>query len=293
MSITEQRERAREPVDAPATLRRDRATNRVPTVSVVVPTLNEERNLLHVLPRIPEWVLEVIVVDGFSADSTVRVAREIRSDVRIVTIDTPGKGAAMRAGFQAARGDIIATLDADGSTDPSELPGFVGLLVAGADVVMGSRFMAGGGTADMELHRRAGNWALTRLVRLVFGAQYSDLCYGYFAFWRDVLPLIDGQFRGFEVETVMHIRAVRAGLRVAEVPSFEEQRIWGTSNLHAFRDGVQVLRSILREWSRSRGEVAVAEVEHHHRRSMRNGMARPAPPFVSPTHDEVRLEELA
>ncbi len=97
-----------------------------------------------------------------------------------------------------------------------------------------------------------GNWALTKLVRLAFGRNFSDLCYGYFAFWRDVLPSLDGPFTGFEVETIIHIRAVRAGLRISEVPSFESPRIWGSSNLQTFPDGMRVLKAIVGEWRRNR-----------------------------------------
>lgn len=223
-----------------------------PSVSVVIPTLNEARNLMQVLPRIPDWVLEVLIVDGLSADDTVKVAREHGPNVRVVLTSARGKGAAMRVGFQEARGDVIVALDADGSTDPAEIAGYVGLLASGADVVLGTRFAMGGGTTDMEANRRAGNWALTKLVRLAFGTSFSDLCYGYFAFWRDVLPSLDGPFTGFEVETMIHIRAVRAGLRIAEVPSFESPRIWGASNLQTFPDGMRVLKAIFAEWRRNR-----------------------------------------
>ena len=223
-----------------------------PNVSLVIPTLNEAKNLPHVLPRIPDWVYEVIIVDGLSVDGTMEVAKRYHPAVRTVEMTTPGKGAAMRAGFEAARGDIIITMDADGSTDPGELPAFVGLLMSGADVVMGSRFALGGGTSDMELHRHAGNWVLTKLVQVAFGARYSDLCYGYFGFWKEVFPHLDGPFTGFEVETIMHIRAVRAGLRIAEVPSFEAERIFGSSNLRTVRDGARVFASICREFRLSR-----------------------------------------
>ncbi len=217
------------------------------SVSVVIPTLNEARNLPFVLPRIPAWVLEVILVDGGSRDATVATAQEHWPGIRIVGQERPGKGAALQAGFRAARGDIVVTLDADGSTDPAEIPLFVSALVNGADFVKGSRFVQGGGTDDMGHLRRAGNWALRGVVRASFGGRYSDLCYGYNAFWRRVLPVLEGDADGFEIETLMNVRVLAAGLRVAEVPSHEALRRHGESNLRTFRDGARVLRVIVRE----------------------------------------------
>jgi glycosyltransferase involved in cell wall biosynthesis len=221
------------------------------TVSVVIPTLNEAQNLPHVLPRIPNWVDEVVLVDGGSEDRTVEVARMLLSEIRVVRELRPGKGVALQAGFRAARGDIIVTLDADGSTDPAEIPAFVGCLLGGADFAKGSRFVQGAGTTDMGLIRRAGNWGLQRIVRVAFGGRYSDLCYGYNAFWRHVLPVIDGDADGFEIETLMNIRVLAAGMRVAEVASHEAQRIHGHSHLRTFRDGLRVLRTIIRERRRA------------------------------------------
>ena len=161
------------------------------TVSVVVPTLNEVDNIVLVLPRIPWWVDEVVLVDGGSTDGTVEAALSVRPDLHVVLDDTPGKGAALRAGWNAARGDIVVTIDADGSTDPAEIPSFIGPLLAGADMVKGSRFVHGAGSSDIDMLRRLGNRALTRLVRILYGGRFTDLCYGYNAFWRRVSPVFD------------------------------------------------------------------------------------------------------
>jgi glycosyltransferase involved in cell wall biosynthesis len=219
----------------------------MPTVSLVIPTMNEERNVGNVLARIPDWVTEVILVDGLSTDRTVPLARALRPDVKIIMETNPGKGSALTAGFRAATGEIIAALDADGSMDPAELHTFVGQLVAGADYVKGSRFVQGGGTVDMELHRRMGNWGLMMAAKVLFGGHYSDLCYGYFAFWRDALPLLNPDVPGFEIETQINVRALKAKLKIAEVPSFEERRLHGVSNLKAWRDGFRILRTIVKE----------------------------------------------
>lgn len=224
-----------------------------PRISVLVPTLNEAENLRHVLPAIPAMVDEVVIIDGCSTDDTVAVARELRPDIKIVVEPRPGKGRALCTGFRASTGDIIVTIDADGSTDPREIPRFVEALLSEADFAKGSRFMHGGGTDDMELLRRAGNWALMRLVRASFGGQYSDLCYGYNALWRDVLPyVLDEDIEGFEIETHLNVRVLTAPIVVREVPSFEHARIHGNSNLRTFRDGWRVLRTIVSERRRLR-----------------------------------------
>ncbi len=216
-------------------------------VTVVIPALNEADNLPHVLPRIPSWVHEVLLVDGNSTDDTVAVARRLLPRVKIVQQKGRGKGAALRSGFEASTGDIIVMLDADGSTDPGEIPAFVGPLLAGADFAKGSRFLQGGGTADMPFHRRAGNWGLTMMVRIFFGGSYSDLCYGYNAFWARVLPMLELDGDGFEIETMMNVRALRRGLKVAEVPSFEAPRVHGVGRLRTIPDGWRVLKTLVRE----------------------------------------------
>jgi glycosyltransferase involved in cell wall biosynthesis len=259
---------------------------------VVVPTLNEARNLPHVFSRLPADVHEVIVVDGHSVDDTVAVARQLRPDVQIVQQTRRGKGNALACGFEAATGDVIAMVDADGSTDPSEIPRFVDALLNGADFAKGTRFATGGGSSDITRLRSLGNRALGAMVNHCHGTHYSDLCYGFNVFWQKYVPVLDldvtsppsrrGDGRlwgdGFEIETLIHMRVAEEGLRVAEVPSFEHPRIHGVSNLDAFSDGLRVLATILVERRRAR------------RRRRARGDATVARTAVAPTRGLIHME---
>ncbi|WP_030023773.1 glycosyltransferase family 2 protein [Streptomyces monomycini] len=227
-----------------------------PPVSVVIPAMNEAENLPYVFKTLPEWIHEVVLVDGNSTDDTVAVARELRPDVTVVEQRGKGKGDALISGFAACTGDIIVMVDADGSADGAEIVSYVSALVGGADFAKGSRFANGGGTDDMTPVRKLGNRVLTTVVNAKFGARYTDLCYGYNAFWRHCLDRIALDCNGFEVETLMNIRVVKAGLKVQEIPSHEYNRIHGVSNLRAVRDGFRVLKVILRERSTRRKRPA-------------------------------------
>lgn len=224
-----------------------RVTLKPVKVSVIIPTLNEAENFPHVLPHIPEWVHEVIIVDGRSTDGTPEVARKLLPTVRIVEETKRGKGAALLAGFTAATGDLIVMLDADGSMNPQEMSTYVAALCNGADFVKGSRYLQGGGSADLTPVRDLGNWGLTMVVKILFGCRYSDLCYGYCGFWRSVLPVLDLKSDGFEIETEMNVRALVTKLQIVEVSSYESRRIYGESHLRPLQDGFRVLGTILRE----------------------------------------------
>ena len=243
-----------------------------PTVSVVIPTLNEERNLPHVFAKLPAGITQVVLVDGGSVDNTVAVARELRPDVVVVQQTRTGKGNALACGFAACTSDIIVMIDADGSTDPMEIPKFIAALTDGADFVKGSRFGIGGHSHDITPLRKLGNEGLNLVVNVLFGTRFTDLCYGYNAFWRSVVPSLqlpdtslprpsDGRKLwgdGFEIETLINIRAAADGLAVSEVSSIEHARIHGESNLNTFRDGTRVLRTILSEYGRMRRQRRAA-----------------------------------
>jgi hypothetical protein len=229
-----------------------------PSVSVVIPALNEAGSIGWVLRALPAWVSEVVLVDGLSTDDTEEIARTIRPDLVVVHQPRPGKGAALRAGFAASTGDIIVMIDADGSTDPAEMHRFVSALRDGAEFVKGSRHVADGGSEDFTALRRAGNRAFVTLVNRLYGSSFTDLCYGYCAFWRDKLESLALTADGFEIETELVLNAVRAGLDIREVPSFELVRRAGKSNLNAVRDGCRVLRTIVEHRSRRPATVAAA-----------------------------------
>lgn len=237
-------------------------------VSIVIPTLNEARNICIVLSRIPPDVHQVILVDGMSSDGTIEVARAARDNILVVHQARRGKGNALAHGFAAVTGDVVVMLDADGSADPAEIPSFVAAIEGGADFAKGSRFLELGGSSDITWLRSLGNRFLSGLVNVLHGTSYTDLCYGYNAFRTTLLPHIgvgalleEATSRawgdGFEIETLINIRVARARAVIAEVPSYEHDRIHGESNLNTFRDGWRVLRTIIAETRLSRSQPAL------------------------------------
>lgn len=243
----------------------ERAQKLTPRLSIVIPALNEARNLEVILPKLPQ-VHQIILVDGGSVDGTIETARRVLPGIEVIQQTRTGKGNALACGFAAVTGDIVIMFDADGSANPAEIPRFVATLLAGADVAKGSRFCAGGGSEDITHVRQVGNLGLNLITNMLLGTRYSDLCYGYNAFWSYVLTRLDlppvaqprhpdGNMHwgdGFEIETVLTCRFALAGMNVVEVPSVELMRIHGVSNLNAVSDGLRVLRTILTERRRGR-----------------------------------------
>ena len=240
-----------------------------PRISIVVPALNEARNLAVVLPTLPD-VHEVILVDGGSVDGTVETAQAVMPGIRVVRQLRRGKGNALAAGFAQVTGDVVVMLDADGSADPAEIPAFVEALTSGADFAKGSRFREGGGSHDITPIRNAGNKFLNTVMNVSFRTRFTDLCYGYNAFWADLVPVLDLPDHevvmprdaamlwgdGFEIETLINCRFAAAGVAITEVPSVERDRIYGSSNLRAVSDGLRVLRTLRTEYARSRAGFA-------------------------------------
>jgi glycosyltransferase involved in cell wall biosynthesis len=216
-----------------------------PPVSVIICALNEAENLPYVLPKIPSWVDEVLLVDGHSTDGTLDLARKLCPKVRTLCQKDRGKGNAIRLGIQEAHGEIIITLDADGSTDPSEIPDFIIPLLNGYDFAKGSRFL--NQIPTMPFHRRFGNRMFVFLTNILFKTNYTDLTAGLNACWKTIIPKIDPQEISFLDEPTVNIRLKKRNLNVIEIPQRDKGRIMGKANERFMPQGWRILRTILME----------------------------------------------
>ncbi len=216
-------------------------------VSVVIPTLNEEDNIKKAIDGVSRQLCkvshEIIVVDGYSNDRTVAIARE---NGAIVLFDNVGKGSALIKGFMNARGSVIISMDADLSNRPIELRELIASIKSGYDISMGSRFIDGGRSDDISIIRQAGNKFFVFLVNAIFGSNYTDLCYGYRGFRKDILKDLDLKEMGFGIETEISIKARKKQLKTIEIPSYEKKRAAGTPKLRTVHDGLRILKTIIK-----------------------------------------------
>jgi len=217
-------------------------------ITVIVPTLNEALNIKDVFLNIPEFVDEIVVIDGNSSDGTRDEILKFRKKTKIIMEEPRGKGAAIRTGFEKATGDLIVMMDADGSHDPRELHRLLEPVLDGYDASKGSRLLPGGGSDDLTPFRKFGNSVFVAMVNMMYGANYTDLCYGYRAFKRETIKKLMCTSDGFEIETEQSILMKKMGIKVKEVPSFEARRKNGRSNLNSIRDGWRILGIIFREY---------------------------------------------
>lgn len=215
-------------------------------VSIVIPTLNEGRNIVKLIPEIKRelsgYKFEIIVVDGHSKDDTVAASKRLGARIMY---DSVGKGSALIKGLRSAKGEILVSMDADLSNEPRELKLLIGAIDIGYDIGMGSRFLIGGGSEDIPLLRRLGNEFFVFLVDLFFHANYTDLCYGYRSFKRGILQKLGLKETGFGIEAEISIKAIKMKMKIIEIPSGEKKRLHGEGKLRTFGDGFVILRTIL------------------------------------------------
>jgi glycosyltransferase involved in cell wall biosynthesis len=218
-------------------------------ITVIIPTLNEEKNISSIVKELHQLgFTNILMIDGNSTDGTVEIAQEL--GVNVLHQNGKGKGEALRQAFDYTQlSDWVVMLDADGSMDPKEIFRFLEHLNNGIDVVKGSRFMPFGFSEDMTLFRRMGNAVFVHLVNLIWGAKYTDLCYGFAAFKKEALLTLQPylESKNFEIETELFIKAKKLHLNVIEVPSIELRRKYGKSNLNSFKDGFLIFKTIMHE----------------------------------------------
>jgi len=218
-------------------------------LSVVVPAYNEEHTVGDIIKRTKATLLEarlsneILLVDDRSRDRTVEISQNEKATVYLLK-QHMGKGYALRAGFTKAKGEIIVTIDSDGSNRPEELPVLLKpILKDQADLVIGSRF-SGKKTTTGKKFNLAGVRIFNLLIRILTGAEVSDSQSGYRAMKRRVLENLTLKSGEYEIESEMLVKIAHRGFRIQEVPVSFEQRTYGVSTLDPIFDGLKILMSI-------------------------------------------------
>ena len=207
------------------------------SVTALICTLNEAENLPHVLPQIPQWVDEILIVDGNSTDNTVAVARDLCPRAIIVIQPHKGKAEAIKLGVQQAIGDIIVMLDADGETPPAEMENFIKPLLEGYDLTKGTRLFKKL-PPRMPIYRWFGNKVLAITCNILYGTRFTDVCSGYNVFWKKRFLELDLSYGiddiGCSMEQQMIVRMKKAGMKIKEVPHSSKGRLGGSSVINGF-----------------------------------------------------------
>jgi len=221
------------------------------SVSIVIPVFNEELTIGDIVARtrstLEQFKLsyEVLVIDDGSVDRSAEISQA--SEAHVLREAHQGKGHALRLGFERAKGDVIVTLDSDGSHQPEEIPLILRCMMENkVDFVIGSRFLnTDVNNAKIPNVNRIGNRMFSDLIQLFTGVKISDSQSGFRAIRSSVIKKMRLNSRGYEVESEMLVKALKMGVRVAEIPVSFEQRTVGKSKLDPLKDGTKILYSII------------------------------------------------
>jgi glycosyltransferase involved in cell wall biosynthesis len=225
-----------------------------PLISVVVPAYDEERTIEEVVRRVADAGLraEIIVVDDGSRDGTAAVLARLDGEIEgLRTLAQPvnrGKGAAVRAGIAASKGDIVVIQDADLEYDPKDLPTLLGPLLEGrADAVYGTRLRGGEPQRAHLFWHYAGNRFLSLLTNILYNTTISDMEVGYKAFRGELIRSLDLVSDDFRFEPEVTAKILRTpGIRLYEVPISYYGRTVAEGKKITWRDGFKAVQALLR-----------------------------------------------
>lgn len=233
--------------------------NRGFTVTLLVPTLNEVDGMRVIMPRVrPEWVDQIVVLDGGSTDGTIEYAREQGYFVYVQ------KERGIRQGYMEVlphiTGDVVLTFSPDGNSVPELIPQVVDKIAEGHDMVIASRYLGPAKSEDDDFLTGFGNWLFTRTVNVLYRAKYTDVMVIYRAYWTDLISFLDldkdASYRTPERllrtriswEPLLSVRAAKMGLRITEIPGDEPPRIGGERKLQIWKWGAAYYYQFLREF---------------------------------------------
>lgn len=220
-------------------------------VSIILTSYNEAKNIGRTIKdclKLKEFFhLEIIVVDAASQDNTVGIAKGLRVDRILRFPFKRGKGADFWAGALLARGDYIIQIDTDHQFQPDEIPTFVDALIKGADVVIGTRFDGGKiQKGSVTFRNLIGNRVMSVATSIACGRKITDVMAGFKGFTKSALLALDLKERHFEYEAEAVTKACRMGMNLVQIPITYTKRRGGTSGIRALRDGLNVLKAIIK-----------------------------------------------
>jgi glycosyltransferase involved in cell wall biosynthesis len=222
-----------------------------PLVSIIIPAFNEQKNIGDTLEKTcnvaesSSFPCEIIVVDDGSTDLTVNLAKQ--HEVTVLTNGAnKGKGAALRRGFVHAQGEILITMDADGSHDPADIPTLLSTILNGATLAIGSRFASEEGKRSTTKLNLFGNGLISLSIMLLTAKQVTDSQSGFRAMRRTFLRELNLTSDRYEVETEVLVKALINGCPVREVPLRTSKRKNGHSHLNPLSDGLKIMRTLIK-----------------------------------------------